>query len=87
MRILYITPAFQHPTVRGPHRHYHFIRALSKRHQITLLTLVRSHVSPEARQEMERYTESIWTFDVDAASGSDLANRIEGLPVVGSKLK
>ena len=86
MRILYITPAFQHPTVRGPHRHYHFIRALSKRHQITLLTLVRSHVRLEARQEMERCTESILTFDVNGASDSDLANWIEGLPVIGSKL-
>lgn len=63
MNILYVIPSFQHPNVKGPHRHYHFIRELSKNHQITLLTLVRSEINPEAMQEMTSYVERIFTFD------------------------
>ena len=63
MKILYVIPSFQHPNVKGPHRHYHFIRELSKNHQITLLTLVRSAINPEAMQEMTSYVERIFTFD------------------------
>ncbi len=48
MKMLYITPAFQHPRVRGPNRHYHFVRELSQRHEITLLTVVRSDIPDEA---------------------------------------
>lgn len=67
MRMLYIIPTFQHPKVRGPDRHYRFIRELSQRHEITLLTLVRSKISPEAMAEMAAYTEQIFTFAVNGA--------------------
>jgi len=66
LNIMYITPAFQHPKVRGPHRHYHFIRELSKRHSITLLTLIRSSVPKEAMKELEEYTKAIYTFNVES---------------------
>ncbi|MCG8608552.1 glycosyltransferase [bacterium] len=86
MRILYVTPAFQHPTVRGPHRHYHFIRCLSNRHEITLLTLLRSPVSREAMEEVQAYTERILTFDVSASAPSRVGRPVERLPFFGGKL-
>jgi glycosyltransferase involved in cell wall biosynthesis len=63
MRILYITPFFQHPAVPGPTRCYHFIRELSKRHTITLLTLNKSPVDPQAVKDMAAYTERTIIFD------------------------
>jgi len=44
MRILHLMPSFQHPTMRGPTRHYHFLRELSSRHRITLLSLIGANV-------------------------------------------
>ncbi len=82
MKILYIIPSFQHPNVRGPHRHYHFIRELSKNHKITLLTLVRSEINPEAMQEMASYVERIYTFDTTVNS-----NRMNGNPNQSAILK
>ena len=63
MKILYITPAFQHPKVRGPNRHYHFLRELSQRHEITLLTVARSPIPDEAMVEVSSYTKTILIFD------------------------
>ncbi|MBX3011389.1 MAG: glycosyltransferase [Caldilineaceae bacterium] len=89
MRILYIIPTFQHPKVRGSLRHYHFIRALAERHTITLLTLVRSPIAPEAMAEMAGYTERIFTFPVNSPSangkgqGATLHNLVKQVPMVG----
>lgn len=41
MRILYVTNDLPWPLTSGYLRHYHFIRALSARHAVTLLSLVR----------------------------------------------
>ena len=68
MKILYITPTFQHPRMRGPSRHYYFIRELSRRHKITLLSLTKSTVIPEVLDEMRGYTEQIYTFNANGAS-------------------
>lgn len=62
MRILHLVPSFQHPTMRGPTRHYHFVRELSARHRITLLALTRNDIPAEALAEMASYTEKILTF-------------------------
>ena len=62
MRILHITPSFQHPTMRGPTRHYHFLRELSARHTITLLALSRGPITPEARDEMTSRTARLLSF-------------------------
>ncbi len=86
MKILYITPSFQHPEVRGPHRHYHFIRELSKRHDITLLAMAKFAITPKAMEEMKGYTKSIFTFDVNGTSESKMADKVANLPVVGPKL-
>ncbi len=87
MRILHITPSFQHPQVRGPNRHYHFVRELSQRHAITLLTLVRSDISAEAMQEMTAYTERLLTFNVHAAFNGRAPGGVRSLPVVGGRLE
>ncbi len=63
MRILYITPFLQHPKMQSSFRHYYFIRDLSRRHRITLLTPTKSPVTPEALQEMTAYTERLMIFD------------------------
>ena len=85
MRILYIIPAFQHPNVRGPHRHYHFIRELSKDHDVTLLTLVRSEIPPKAMAEMSGYVDRIFTFDASMHEHENGSNG-EALPLNWKKL-
>ncbi len=82
MRILHITPALQHPTVRGPHRHYHFLRELSPRHAITGLTLIRSAVDAGALREVGAHADGMFAYDV--ADGTPLpglgwAARLPGL--------
>ena len=59
MRILWIIPTFQHPAVRGPQRHYHLLRELSARHEITLATLLRAPVPQEAIEEVRSYTREL----------------------------
>jgi len=85
MKILYIIPAFQHPKVRGSARHYHFIRELAQRHQITLLTLERSPIAAEAMAEMATYTERIVTFKVKAPAQSALGKIVKRFPLVGNQ--
>ena len=62
MKILYVTPDFQHPLVPGSHRHYHFIKELSKRHEIVWLTLALKPVPAEASDEMRQYTREMKVF-------------------------
>jgi glycosyltransferase involved in cell wall biosynthesis len=68
LKILYIIPSFQHPKVRGPDRHYRIIRELSQRHDITLLTLVRSEIPDAILQELASYTSQIQTFGINSAA-------------------
>ncbi len=62
MKILYLTYAFQHPKMRGSTRVYYFLKELSKRNQVTLLTLARSEIPSEAYQEMIDYTRMMVTI-------------------------
>ena len=62
MRILYFTVDFQHPLVPGSHRHYHFIKELSKRHDIVWLTFASKPVPAEAIDEMRQYTTEMRVF-------------------------
>jgi glycosyltransferase involved in cell wall biosynthesis len=75
MRILHITPAFQHPSMRGSLRHYYFIRELSRRHSITLLSLTRQPMTKEAMDEMSQYTERILTFATHGAAETNGGGR------------
>ena len=63
MKILYITPVFQHPQMRGPTRCYFFAREMSKRHDITMLTLARSVLDKTAVNHMTSFTERLFIFD------------------------
>jgi glycosyltransferase involved in cell wall biosynthesis len=84
LNILHIIPSFQHPKVRGPDRHYRFLKELSQRHDITLLTLVRSELPDEAIQELSSYTKRIFTFDaVSHFNGSHGSSK--RLEIIGSQ--
>ena len=54
--------------MRGPSRHYHFLRELSRRHEITLMSLTRTPVTTEAMEEIRTYTEDVVTFGTHAAA-------------------
>ena len=85
MKLLYIIPSFQHPNVRGPNRHYHFIRELSDRHAITLLVLNRSIVGPKAMEEVASYVDQLHIVDVN---GDVPATRLAGrLPFAGRRME
>jgi len=86
MKMLYITPAFQHPTVRGPNRHYHFVRELAQRHEITLLTVARSDIPQEAMQEMRSYTQNLYIFDASAAAQTSTDKALSSVPAVGRQV-
>lgn len=86
MKIMYITPAFQHPKVRGPNRHYHFIRELSQRHEITLLTLDRSEIPMAALTELTSYTEKLFVFDASRDAYTSVSKAVASMPVVGRQL-
>lgn len=76
LKILHIIPSFQHPKVRGPDRHYRFGRELAKRHDITLLSLIRSQVPEGVLQEVSSFTQQFFTFDarLDMNNGSQWTN-------------
>jgi len=86
MKMLYITPAFQHPQVRGPNRHYHFVRELSQRHEITLLTVVRSNIPDEAMQEMKSYVHEMYLFDASETARTSTDKALSSVPAVGRQL-
>ncbi len=67
MRILYIVPALQHPTMPGALRHYHLLCLLARRHAISLLALSRAEVTPEAREEISARVERLLVFPVGGA--------------------
>lgn len=85
MKILFITPSFHHPTVRGPNHCYHFVKQLRSRHQISLLTLKRSEISPEALKEVEGYVKELWV--VDATGGASSRNGKKGGTLAGLNKK
>ena len=61
MRILYVTAELPWPLTSGYLRHYHFIRALSKHHRITLLSLIGPNHSAEDVAALDPYLEDLIT--------------------------
>lgn len=61
MRILYVTADLPWPLTSGYLRHYHFIRALSAEHEITLLSLRAPGHGAADIAALEPYTEAIVT--------------------------
>lgn len=60
MRILFITPRFPYPPLRGDQvRAYHQVRLLSRNHSVALVALADQHVPAEARGHMESLCESV----------------------------
>lgn len=86
MRILYITPFFQHPKMQSSFRHYYFIRDLAQRHAITLLTPTKSPIAPEALAEMKTYTERILIFDAKRAATASSTGERGLLAKLGKKI-
>jgi polysaccharide biosynthesis protein PslH len=62
MRILYVTADLPWPLTSGYLRHYHFIRALSARHGVSLLSLRAPEHGPEDIEALAAYTEAIVTM-------------------------
>ncbi len=73
MRLLYVTFMLQHPRLRGPNRHYHFLRELAREHRITLLSLTDQAMPPELRSEIEGFTERLMTWPVPGGRWSATA--------------
>jgi glycosyltransferase involved in cell wall biosynthesis len=61
MRLLYVTADLPWPLTSGYLRHYHFIRALSERHEITLLSLRGPDHGPGDIEALRPYVEAIVT--------------------------
>ena len=61
MRILYVTADLPWPLTSGYLRHYHFIRALSARHGVSLLSLRKPEHGPEDIEALAAHTEAIVT--------------------------
>ncbi len=79
MRILYVLPSLQHPTiVRGGLRHHHFLRALSRRHAITLLALGRAEATDRVRAEIGALVERLLVFPVDEPATPQATPRAGG---------
>lgn len=84
MKILYVIPTFQHPKVRGSDRHYHFLRELAPRHQITLLSLQRVEQIPsDALAEVRSWVQDIHTFPVESCPTNGVGKLLQRIPVAG----
>jgi len=79
MRILYLTNGFPYPLTSGRLRQFHFIRELSQRHSVTLVSVVGESCSEGDVAAMEPWTERVVTV-VSPAKDGDLrektANRL-----------
>src|SRR5688572_28364174 len=62
MRILYLTSNLPFPLMAGHLRYYHFMRELSQRHSITLLSLTSKNFLPEHVRAFEGIAEEVRTF-------------------------
>ncbi|MGH2427397.1 MAG: glycosyltransferase [Candidatus Limnocylindria bacterium] len=62
MRILYITDAFPWPLTSGHLRHYHLIRGLSRRHSVSLLSIVGADFDHRRSDALRPFAERIHTF-------------------------
>lgn len=70
MRILYITAGFPYPLTSGLLRHYFFIKELSLRHAVTLLSLVKPDFVPEHLEGLRPFTEETLTFSSEIRPAS-----------------
>lgn len=77
MRILFLTPRFPYPPLKGDSlRTYHQLRVLSREHQITLLSMADAPVSPEDQARVAALCERVvvvplprWRVAVNLGTG------------------
>jgi sugar transferase (PEP-CTERM/EpsH1 system associated) len=82
MRILYVTGVFPYPLIGGHLRHYHLIRELSRRHAITLISLVTEGFRPEHREAVAPFTEGVFTFSWPGAGQRPTLRMVKALRVL-----
>ena len=70
MRILYVTNGFPYPLTSGYLRHYFLIRELSRRHAVSLLSIVGADFRQEHASALAPFTSAILTFASTARSRS-----------------
>ncbi len=68
MRVLYVTQGFPYPLTSGNLRHYHLIRGLSERHDISLLSTVGNDFREEHADVMRAFCSNVETFRSTAGS-------------------
>jgi polysaccharide biosynthesis protein PslH len=88
MRILYVTNDLPWPLTSGYLRHYHFIRALSERHDIDLLSLVRSGHSPDDVAALGPFVKRIETVPATfgrRSFGARVAARVGAIQAGGDR--
>jgi polysaccharide biosynthesis protein PslH len=70
VRLLYVTAEVPWPLTSGYLRHFHILRGLARRHEITHLSLTRRAAVPEqALLALERYVQRLEIFDAGDRSG------------------
>jgi len=82
MKLLYLTNGFPWPLTSDFLRHYHFIRELSKDHDITLLSLVNGTFADEHTDALAPYTRNVRTFASAQLRRSPTGKLIRGLRMV-----
>jgi glycosyltransferase involved in cell wall biosynthesis len=87
MKILYITSEIPN-LASGFLRHYHFLRRLGERHEITHLSLTRkTTIGPELLAPLEPYARRRMIFGPPNGNESWLVSAIGQVPVVGTTLR
>jgi glycosyltransferase involved in cell wall biosynthesis len=77
MKILYIASGFPYPLTSGYLRHYHFIKGLSKHHQITLVSNVSASFKEEDINGISPFTERVIPIPHIFENHPGLINRIK----------
>ena len=80
MRILYLLPAVTHPTMRGELRHYHFVRTLAQRHEISVMALTRTPVTDEALSELRASARRVLITHVQAPPANAAGHEAAAAP-------
>src|SRR5688572_20738314 len=78
MKILYLLPAVSHPTMRGEPRHYHFLRSLSRRHEVSVIALTRTPLTADADRELRASAKRVFIVRADLPAGEAANDRETG---------
>lgn len=84
MKILYLTSAYQHPSMRASLRTYYFSRELSHSNEIILLSIAREPVTAEAENDL---TDTTSYSHIEQVQETTLSATLKRIPVIGKRLK